>query len=304
MAETAKQKWNGQSRGGTFGTWCFVMLVRHAGLGAAYALLALVVPYFVVFAPRATRATWRFCRKIRRLGVWRSVVEIFGTYYAFGQCIIDKIAIGQGLSAQYHYEIEGEEEIDGLFEDGDKGECVAAIFVGGHIGSWECGAPFFARFGKRMNVTIFNNEHEEIESVIERESQGRSFNLIPLKRDWLESIMEIKGALDRGEFVCFMGDRYMTGSPTRVLDFMGHKARFTNGPFDVCSALRVPMAFFFVMRESGRRYRIFFKVLKNESGRRTDAKALQSAFVEQLERMVLRYPRQWFNFYDYFDIEN
>ena len=113
--------------------------------------------------------------------------------------------------------------------------------------------------------------------------------------------MEIKGALDRGEFVCFMGDRYMTGSPTRVLSFMGHEARFTNGPFEMCSALRVPMAFFFVMRERGRRYRVFFKVLKNEKVRKADPKALQEAFVSQLEEIVRRYPRQWFNFYDYFD---
>lgn len=301
MAETAKQKWNGRSRGGSFGTWCFVMLVRHAGLGAAYALLALVVPYFVVFAPSATRSVWRFSRRVRGLGVWRSVGEIFGTYYTFGQCIIDKIAIGQGLASEYEYSMEGEEEIKTLFTGQDKGECEAAIFVGGHVGSWECGAPFFARFGKRMNVTIFNNEHEEIEHIIESESQGRSFNLIPLKRDWLESILEIKGALDRGEFVCFMGDRYMTGSPTRVLSFMGHDARFTNGPFEVCSALRVPMAFFFVMRERGRRYRVFFRVLKNEKGRKADPKALQEAFVSQLEEIVRRYPRQWFNFYDYFD---
>lgn len=300
MADGVQQKWNGQSRGGSFGTWCFVMLIRHAGLGAAYALLVLVVPYFVLFAPRATRATWRFSRRVRCLGFWRSVGEIFATYYTFGQCIIDKIAIGQGLDGQYTYELEGEEEIKRLFTNG---ECEAAIFVGGHVGSWECGAPLFARFGKRMNVTIFDNEHEDIKRVIERESHGRSFSLIPLGRDWLESVMEIKNALGRGEFVCFMGDRFMSGSPTRVLDFMGHKARFTNGPFDVCAALRVPMAFFFAMREKGKRYHIYFTVLKNESGKKANPKELQRAFASRLEEIVSRYPRQWFNFYDYFDNE-
>lgn len=274
------------------------MLIRHAGLGAAYALLALVVPYFVIFAPRATRATWRFSRRVRHLGFWRSVGEIFATYYTFGQCIIDKIAIGQGLESQYTYKLDGEDQIAQLFTNG---ECQSAIFVGGHVGSWECGAPLFARFGKRMNVTIFDNEHEDIKRVIESESHGRSFSLIPLGRNWLESVMAIKNALGRGEFVCFMGDRFMSGSPTRVLDFMGHKARFTNGPFDVCSAMRVPMAFFFSMREKGRKYHIYFTVLKNESGKKADPKELQRAFADRLEEIVNRYPRQWFNFYDYFD---
>lgn len=298
MSRIESQKWDGQSRGGTFGTWCFVWLIRHVGLGAAYVLLGFVVPYFVVFAPKATRATWKYARKVRRLGVWRSAWEIFATYYVFGQCIIDKIAIGQGMEGKYEFVTEGMEQIEELFV-GD--ECEAAIFVGGHVGSWECGAPLFAKFGKRMNVTIFDNEHEEIKRVIEKESRGRTFGLIPLGKDWLESVMEIKNALSRGEFVCFMGDRYMSGSPTRELKFLGHRARFTNGPFEVCSAMRVPMAFFFAMREKGRRYRVHFRVLKNEGDKKADAKELQKAFVEELERIVRKYPRQWFNFYDYFD---
>ena len=98
-----------------------------------------------------------------------------------------------------------------------------------------------------------------------------------------------------------MGDRYMTGSPTREVDFLGHKARFTNGPFDVAAAMRVPMAFFFAMREAGRKYHVYFTVLDHEPGTRPKSEALQKAFVKRLEEIVRQYPRQWFNFFDYFD---
>lgn len=301
MAEHRRQKWDGQSRGGSFGTWCFVMLIRHCGLGAAYALLALVVPYFVIFAPKATRAAWRFSRRVRGLGPWSAAREVVATYYAFGQCIIDKIAIGQGREDLFRFELDGKDQIAKLFAGGDRGECRAAIFVGGHVGAWEAGSPLFARFGKKMNVTIFDNEHEDIKKLLEREQRGRTFSLIPLGRDWLASVMEVKNALDRGEFVCFMGDRYMTGSPTREMDFLGHKARFTNGPFDVAAAMRVPMAFFFAMREAGRKYHVYFTVLDQDPGARPKSEALQKAFVKRLEEIVRQYPRQWFNFFDYFD---
>lgn len=301
MPVRSEQKWDGRSRGGTFGTWCFVWLIRHAGLGAAYALLSLVVPYFVVFAPRATRSVWRFGRRVRRLGRWRSALEVFATYYAFGQCIIDKIAIGQGQTGAFTFATEGMEQVRSLFRQGDEGRSVAAVFVSGHVGSWEAATPLFAHFGKRMNVTIFDNEDEDVRRVIERKQRGRPFNLIPLRRDGLESVMEIKAALDRGEFVCFMGDRFMTGASARRLPFMGHEACFPDGPFDICASMRVPMAFFFVVREPRRTYRAHFVVLPRGEGGRADPRAMQRAFVTELERIVWRHPRQWFNFYEYFN---
>lgn len=301
MPERREQKWDGRSRGGSFGTWCFVWLVRHASLGAAYALLALVVPYFVAFAPRATRSVWRFCRRARQLGRWRSAVEVFATYYTFGQCLIDKIAIGQGQAGLFTFATEGEEQIRSLFRHGDEGRSVAAVFVSGHVGSWEAATPLFARFGRRMNVTIFDNEREDVRRVIEREQKGRPFCLIPLRRDGLESVMEIKAALDRGEFVCFMGDRFMTGASVSRLPFMGREACFPNGPFDICASMRVPMAFFFVVREPRRTYRAHFTVLPRDAAGRADPRAMQEAYVAALEQIVRRHPRQWFNFYDFFN---
>ena len=50
MSET----WKGKTRGGIFGYMFFIYMIRCLGITAAYGFLALVVLYFIPFAPKAT----------------------------------------------------------------------------------------------------------------------------------------------------------------------------------------------------------------------------------------------------------
>ena len=58
MSET----WKGKTRGGTFGYMFFIYMIRCLGITAAYGFLALVVLYFIPFAPKATGNTWSYAR--------------------------------------------------------------------------------------------------------------------------------------------------------------------------------------------------------------------------------------------------
>jgi len=53
MSET----WKGKTRGGIFGYMFFIYMIRCLGITAAYGFLALVVLYFIPFAPKATGNT-------------------------------------------------------------------------------------------------------------------------------------------------------------------------------------------------------------------------------------------------------
>ena len=58
MSET----WKGKTRGGIFGYMFFIYMIRCLGITAAYGFLALVVLYFIPFAPKATGNTWSYAR--------------------------------------------------------------------------------------------------------------------------------------------------------------------------------------------------------------------------------------------------
>ena len=109
MSET----WKGKTRGGTFGYMFFIYMIRCLGITAAYGFLALVVLYFIPFAPKATGNTWSYARNRLKYGRLKSVALLLKNYYRLGQILIDKVAIGNGMTGKYHFKFENYQTIDG-----------------------------------------------------------------------------------------------------------------------------------------------------------------------------------------------
>lgn len=296
MGESQAAQWDGRSRGGRLGYQFFVWVLRTFGVGVAYFFLAFVVVYFIPFAPRATRAVWRYHRSRRGLGVARAAAAVYFHYYVFGQTLIDKIAMRAVGADGYKYEFDNLDRFWALHGDGG-----GVVFIGAHVGCWEAGAAFFGTIGRTMNIVKKDAEHKGIKEVLALSGRGQQeYRVIALNDDPLEAVVAMKLALDRGEYVCFNGDRYMREENVRLVDFLGSKALFPLGPFVVANKCRVPVVFFYAMRERGRRYRFVF--VESEAAQRVED--LQEQYVRSLESVVRRYPYQWFNFYDFWSVAN
>lgn len=297
MNKTEKQ-WNGKSRGGRFGYQFFVYTIRLFGLRCAYIFLAFIVIYFIPFAPKATRAIWRYNRQKRRLGVLASVKELYCHYYVFGQTLIDKMAMRGGLNEKYRYEFDNYTRFLEILNSGE-----GVVMMGAHIGCWEAGAGFFGTYGKKINIVMLDAEHQQIKDVLEENaSQENNYNIIPLNQNIIDAMLQIKVALNNGEYICFNGDRYMEKDHTAVVDFMGSKALFPMGLFKIAAKCRVPVVFYYSMREPNRTYRFIFEEPVID-GKMTTEKLLEQ-YVKSLEKIVEKYPRQWFNFYDFWNVES
>lgn len=289
-----EKKWSGKSRGGRFGYLFFVHTIRLLGVRGAYALLALVAVYFIPFAPKATVAIWRYNRERRKLGLWRSMWEVYAHYYVFGQTLIDRIALRAGLRDRYHFLFDNYERFLEII-NAESG----TVLVGAHVGCWEAGAGFFGTYGKKINIVMFDAEHEAIKEVLRENGQAGDYKIIPVNQGSLEAMLEIKCALNRGEYACFNGDRYLERKTAVECDFMGGRASFPSGPFRIAAKCRVPVVFYYAMREKGRRYRFLFTEVPTEECRRSES--LMAAYVRSLEELLARYPRQWFNFYNFWN---
>lgn len=299
MADTGSRKrkpWNGKSRGGRFGYQFFVYTIRVLGIGCAYGFLAFIVVYFIPFAPSATRAVWRYNRQRRGLGRWAAAREVYMHYYVFGQTLIDKIAMRGGLAGRYRYEFDNYERFLEILNSG-----TGVVMIGAHIGCWEAGAGFFGKYGKKINIVMLDAEHRQIKAVLEDNAEAaNNYKIIALNRDVVDAVLQMKIALNGGEYVCFNGDRYMGRENTAVVDFLGSQAVFPMGLFRVAAKCRVPIVFYYAMRERGRTYRFIFE--EPQSGTKPTAESLLADYAQSLERVVRKYPRQWFNFYDFWNV--
>lgn len=293
MADAKKKQWSGQSRGGKTGYQIFAYIIKHFGVNFAYTLLAFVVAYFVPFAPKATRSIWNYNRKRLKMSRLRSLIELYRHYYIFGQVIIDKMALHAGLAEKYHFEFDNYDEFIRLIS-GNQG----VVIIGAHVGNWEAGSVFFEKYGKKINIVYFDSEAEKIKKVLEnRSTQSEICKIIFTNNDPIEALLKMKVALNNGEYVCIDGDRYLDKKNTLETDFLGEKALFPSGPFLIATKCRVPIVFYYAVRERNKTYRFIFEniTLTEHNG----TQQLLKKYTESLEKIVKKYPNQWFNFYDF-----
>ena len=293
MAEKQK-KWDGKSRGGRTGYLIFAFILKHLGVGFAYCLLAFVVPYFIIFAPSQTSASWHYQRRRLQRGVLRSLVGLYSHYFNFGQALMDKMARTAGAAGSFSFEYDNYGkalEIVGRHE--------GAIFIGAHIGNWEVASHFFGEYGKDISVVMYQNEDRDIKKLLEEMYGTLPFKPIAINVDPLGAMLEIKASLNSGGYVCFDGDRYVDRNSAVPREFLGGKVMIPEGPYRIASKCRVPVIFFYAMREKGRRYRFIFEEMPLGSFKGPDG--LIDAYLNSLADKVKRYPMQWFNFYDFWE---
>lgn len=297
MKQTKKKEWQGKTRGGSFGYLFFIFLIKCFGIRAAYAFLCLVVVYFIPFAPKATAAVWRYGRQRLRYGRLATVRLLLVNYYRLGQTLIDKVAVGAGMTEAYRFEFGPQYPAFLRLLNGSEG----VVLIGAHAGNWEIGAPFFEEYGKKMNIVMYDAEYQKIKELLEKNTNGRNYKVIPVNADSLTHVFRIREALNNREYVCLQGDRFTEGSQTLCADFLGKKADFPAGPYVLASRLGVPVVFYFAVREKGMRYTFHFVVaepVKRTPGNRPETELLHQ-YIQTLEPIVRRHPEQWFNYYDF-----
>lgn len=289
-------EWKGKTRGGSLGYRIFIAIIKHLGLGFAYALLVVVVPYFVPFAPKSTKASWKYWREIHHKTRLQSAGLVLKHYFRFGQVLIDKVAALAGFDKKFEYQFNNYEHFLELLDSGS-----GVVLIGAHFGNWEIGGNFFGNYASKLNIVMYDAEYEKIKDHINAQTGGRNYNVIPVNDDDMATIFNIKAALDKREYVCFMGDRFINENKIIRHDFLGKEAKFPAGPFLIGSRMKKPVVFYFSVKEGIHKYSFnffFAEPTKRNSEKKQEVQLLEQ-YLDVLEKQVEGHPEQWFNFYDF-----
>ncbi len=291
--------WKGKTRGGVLGYKIFVWTLRHMGISFAYFLLYFVVTWFVFTSGRAFSWVYRYFHVILKYSQGRSLVSIYRNYYLFGQILLDKVAMLAGFQAKFTFDFEGEEYLRQMDNGG--------LLISAHIGNWEIAGQLLNRLGKRINIILFDAEHRQIKGYLSDVLTNRNVNFIVI-RDNFSHLLEIKQALENKEIIAMHGDRFIEGNKTVTLDFLGKPAQFPIGPVNMAAKFKVPVSYVFALKESRSHYHFYATPLMNIEYSRNLAirdhnlgEAVK-VYVHKLEEMVAKYPLQWFNYYDFWNM--
>lgn len=286
--------WKGKSRGTLLGFRIYVQIIKKTGLYSAYFVLLFVAAYFIFFSFNSTKSTYYLFRKRLGYSPLNAAFNVYRSYFTFGRIQLDRVAITSGLKHKFTFEFDGIEHIENLLQQKKGG-----ILLTAHIGNFNLAKHFFEEKHSEavVNLVVTDFEHRQIKNYLESVTGRSEVKTIVLKED-LSHIFKMKEALANNELLVFAADRYLKHSKTYKAEFLGEKVKFPEGPFKLAARNKIPVLFVHLMREKNFHYHFYARPYIPKEFK---ASEILTAYLEDLEKMVKRYPHQWYNYYDYWN---
>lgn len=273
-------------------------LTLKLGRSVARALLYPICAYFVLFSPRARRASAEYLR--RALGRRPGLGDVFRHYHAFASTIHDRSYLLAGKFSYFDVTLSASAELLARLRQGR-----GCILLGSHLGSFEIlRARSVPDRMPPLNVLMHLDNAEKINSVLHPLAPGIESRIIPLGGP--ESLLRVRECLARGEIVGMLGDRVWGNERSCSCDFLGGRARFPLGPLLLAGLLEVPVVLFFGLYLGGRRYETRLEPFADSiplrpGGREAAVRPWVERYARRLEHHCRLAPYNWFNFYDYWE---
>ena len=186
---------------------------------------------------------------------------------------------------------EGEEVLDGLFNDGG-----GALILTGHIGNWELLGSWYAQTLRarldRPLYVVYQEIHDADIAALVREYRERSgMSVLPKET----STLEIARLLREGAHIAILADVSWVGGV--LLPFMGRPCTNSMGPSVLAMLASVPIIPLAIYREAPFRHRVRILPplhLSREGDRHARLERMTLEINHALERLIDIQPELWF----------
>ena len=278
--ELQHNEWSGKTGGLPWMQRSLIVMFRVLPLWLLYGVMALIVPFYMIFNRKGYKAMYRFFRDRLGYGRWKSFWHVYANHFRFGQIILDRFGVYAGK--KYRFVTEGQELMDEL-----EAHPEGFVLLSSHVGNYEIAGYSLKPKSKRFNALVYAGETATVMENRQKMLSQNNMSMIPVRED-LSHLFAMNTAIDNGEIVSMPADRIFGSQKAAECMFFGEKARFPMGAFALASKKNIAMLAVFVMKESYRTYHAYVRGIKNAQD-----------FADNLEDIVRKYPTQWFNYFDF-----
>ena len=306
---TSEKHWASiEEKGVYWGITTMVFIYRYLGRWVFTLILYPVTAYFFIAGRDARRHSKEFLSRAyafdpeaspfqRPPSLWLS----FRHLLSFGNSLIDKIASWLGRVPVHSIEFNNRQ----LFLDAVK-EQRGGIILASHIGNMElCRAMGQNQHKMKLNVLVHTHHAKNFNRVLRKSNPNVTTELLQVTSVGPDTAMMLQDKVANGEMVVIVGDRLSVSTPGRNirLNFLGKPASFPQGPFILASLLKCPVYLLFCVKET-KGFSIHFesfaeKIVLPRKTREETLRGVTEAYAKRLEYFAVRYPLQWYNFFDF-----
>lgn len=299
--ELEHNDWKGTTGGMPWMQRSLVSILGHVDQRIVYGIVALVVPFYMLFSHQGYLAQYRLFRERFNESWLLAFWHVYVNHFRFGQIIIDRFSVYGGR--QFKLEMEGYDDLWKGLDSKPEG----FLQMSSHIGNYELAGYSLKSESKLFHALVFLGETETVMKNRNKVFAPNNIVMVPVMPD-MSHIFTLNTALAEGGIVSMPGDRIFGSQKSVTCPFLGKEAKFPMGPFSLaisrdCAALAV-----FVMKKDWQTYHVIIRDLR-EGYKHFEAEqlakksvrqqALAEEFARVLDETVRKYPTQWFNYYDF-----
>jgi predicted LPLAT superfamily acyltransferase len=287
-----EKQWEGTTYGnGLMHRW-LIGLLRRIDIRIIY-----VFTYVFVIPPCLFRPGFKFIYRFFRERFGQSPLHAFCSTYrnhcVFAEAVIDKFAMYAGR--RFCIDIEGNEHFQRLAD-----KTSGFVLLSSHVGNYEIAGYSLVTKDKPINALVFFGEKASVMQNRNKMFAQTNIRMIPIRND-MSHLFELDSALSNGEIVSIPGDRIWGSSKTVCVTFLGKEARLPLGPFRVITTRGLDALIVHVIKVSWLTYKCFVTPMSydKEAPRKEQIAILAKQYIEEMERIVRRYPTQWYNYFEF-----
>ena len=288
-----QKQWAGSTYGSGWMHRCLIRSLRFIDVRFLYLFSAIFVIPVCLVLNESRKTAYHYFRRILGYGRCKAAWSVYVNHCLFGQVVIDKFAMYAGK--RFDVEVDGMQYFNELASR-DEG----FLHLSSHIGNYEIAGYTLVSERKTINAVVYAHEKATVMENRNNMFVKTNIRMITLKED-MSHLFEIDEAVCGGDIVSFPTDRFMGQAKCVECDFLGRPAKFPQGPFSVAAMRGLDVLAVNVMKTGAKKYHIYVTPLHydKQQSRKEQIRQLSQAYVAELEKRVLQYPTQWYNFFDF-----
>lgn len=257
--------------------------------------LAFFVTLFAFFGAKEQRR----CSKkyLEIIGLKPSLINQFRHFLEYSFSLVDRIEVFSGNYDYRRINFASEDERKMLENDLAQG----VFFICSHLGNIDIMRAFLAKNpDRRVNVFLSAEQCQIFQDFVKKIAAETPVSTYPVEEIGVDTSIEIKEKLSRGEIVFMAGDRISKNNSNTVAELFGRKILLPSGTFKFAQLMECNIYFAAALRE-GENYRVFLKKFEFTGSKSETLHSMQKEYAEFLEKLTPLAPYQFFHYYDIFE---
>ncbi|MBQ8477848.1 MAG: hypothetical protein IJ505_05090 [Succinivibrio sp.] len=299
--------------GGLIGLKLLLLLYRIGGKRLLLPILYLVIFCYYLSSRKQRQYSKEFFnlvnRKLQKLGQPCQKFSVFKHFLSFADMVIDKFLAWMGkidFDKETCFIGDSDHQIHRLTNRGK-------IYLCSHLGNIDAlRAMDYKRQFSTINAVVFTQNAKHVNSLLKNLAPQANFNLIATETIGPDTAILLKEKIDKGEIVAIVGDRVpvVTNGVNkhRVVKatFLDTPCNFAQGPFILSSLLKCEVQLLFGLKNPKTHLLDIYcenfanPITLSRTNREADLQKYIQQYANRLEYYTLKYPYQWFNFFDFF----